>query len=114
MINVFALSSLVGIILMTSGCAGVGLMAGGSDEKIKSITAIELDMDEKNIAISDKKVIDEFTYYTVTTKKGAQYRCRTEGGGIVYAGSMTPPQCAKKGEKLPEAYNPETLSKRMK
>jgi len=86
--------------------------AGGSEEKIKSITAIELDTDEKNIVISDKKVIDEFTYYTVTTKKGTQYHCRTEGGGLAYGGSFMPPQCAKKGEKLPEPLNPQTASQK--
>ena len=86
--------------------------AGGSEEKIKSMTAIELDMDENNIAISNKKVIDEYTYYTVTTKKGTHYNCRTEGGGLAYGGSFMPPQCAKKGEKIPEPLNPLTASQK--
>ena len=96
------------VVLIFSGCGAMMNnmeTGGGSEDKIKTLTALELDMSEQDIALSNKRVLDGYTYYTITAKKGTMYNCRIMGGGWMLAGQFEVPQCAKKGEKLPEPLN---------
>jgi hypothetical protein len=96
-----------------SGCASLATGTGdNNNDKLKELTAIEMDMDEKDFSISNKKINGVTTYFDVTTKKGKQYHCSVEGGGIIYAGLYQSLSCAKKGEKIPEPLNPLTASQK--
>ena len=93
------------------GCASLATgMGDNNNDKLKELTAIEMDMDEKDFSISNKKINAVTTYFDVTTKKGKQYHCSVEGGGVIYAGLYQNFSCAKKGEKIPEPLNPLTAS----
>lgn len=95
-----------------SGCASLATGTGENNNKLKELTAIEMDMSENDFTISNKKINGVTTYFDVTTKKGKQYHCSVEGGGIIYAGIYQGLSCAKKGEKLPEPLNPLTASQK--
>lgn len=107
-----AVSVVIGMFIF-GGCAG--LMTGGdgvATDRLQEVTANELDMNANDLIISNKRVVELQTYYDVSTKKGEKFHCSIEGGGALYLGMIGTPQCAKKGEKLPEAYNPETLTQK--
>ena len=96
-----------------SGCASLATGTGdNNNDKLIELTAIEMDMSENDFTISNKKIIGVTTYFDITTKKGKQYHCSVEGGGIIYAGLYQGLSCAKKGEKIPEPLNPLTASQK--
>ena len=103
----------IGAVSIFSGCASLATGTGdNNNDKLIELTAIEMDMSENDFTISNKKIIGVTTYFDITTKKGKQYHCSVEGGGIIYAGLYQGLSCAKKGEKIPEPLNPLTASQK--
>jgi hypothetical protein len=86
---------------LSAGCAAQML----SDERLRANTAGALGTLPDDLTISNRTEQVPNTYYTVTTKAGAEYSCIINGGGILAAGMVNPPQCTKKGE-TPKPYNP--------
>ena len=105
-------SFIVGFSFLISGCASLATGTGDNNDKLKELIAFEMDMDEKDLSISNKKINGVTTYFDITTKKGKQYHCSVEGGGVIYAGLYQGLSCANKGEKIPEPLNPLTASQK--
>lgn len=75
---------------MLAGCANSIL----SDERIKSNTALALNQPENAITISDRRYDGMTnTYYTARTPRGT-YACAINGGTLLSAGIVNPPQCS--------------------
>lgn len=89
------------LVLLGTGCAAQLL----SDERLRSNTAGALGEQPEDIVIGNRREQTPNTYYTATTKKGKEYSCIINGGGILAGGMVLPPSCTLKGE-APKPYKP--------
>jgi hypothetical protein len=87
--------------LLTAGCASQLL----SEDRLLTNTAGALGIPVTDLTISNRSEQVPNTYYTAKTKSGVEYACIINGGGILAAGMINPPQCTKKGE-VAKPYNP--------
>jgi hypothetical protein len=86
---VFAL--VAGTALLTA-CANSIL----SDDRIRNNTALALNQPESNVTISDRHYDGMTnTYYTARTSRGT-FTCVINGGTVLSAGIVNPPQCNPK------------------
>lgn len=76
------------------GCASQLL----SDDRLRSNTAGALGLPANELTISERREEMPNTYYTVKTSAGAEFNCVINGGGVLAAGMVNPPNCAKKGQ----------------
>lgn len=82
------------IAVLAAGCASQLL----SEDRLLTNTAGALGVSATDLIISNRSEQTPNTYYTVKTKSGVEYACIINGGGILAAGMVNPPQCTKKGE----------------
>lgn len=89
------------IATITAGCASQLL----SEDRLLTNTAGALGIPASELTISNRNEQVPNTYYLAKTKSGVEYACIINGGGILAAGMVNPPQCTKKGE-IAKPYNP--------
>lgn len=79
--------------LLVSACQSVML----SDDRIVSNTAGVLGVSPADITIVDRRTDGPTnTYYVAKTKKGVEYACVINGGGLLAGGMTNPPICNRK------------------
>jgi hypothetical protein len=84
--------ALLAVTAALAGCANAIL----SDDRIRSNTALALNQPESAVTISDRHYDGMTnTYYTARTPRGT-YSCVINGGTVLSAGIVNPPQCNPK------------------
>ena len=79
--------------LLVSACQSVML----SDDRIVSNTAGVLGVSPADVTILDRRADGPTnTYYVARTKKGIEYACVINGGGLLAGGMTNPPVCNRK------------------
>lgn len=79
--------------LLVSACQSVML----SDDRIVSNTAGVLGVSPADVTIFDRRTDGPTnTYYVAKTKRGIEYACVINGGGLLAGGMTNPPICNRK------------------
>jgi hypothetical protein len=89
--NTKATLACVGLVIALSGCASTML----SNDRLRSNTAGALGQPDSAVIITDRR--DDGltnTYYKAKTPRGV-FACTINGGGLLAAGMVNPPQCSR-------------------